>query len=115
MARHKHIRRQKLFCCLPASYENLKGMTDTYVNKLLFDGKKAVGIEAENRKTKTVKLTRELFAQNAFKESAEKASPQSTTFKPTKDRRVVDHAKHRGWQHDRASRSWASQRRRRTQ
>ncbi|ETM39232.1 choline dehydrogenase [Phytophthora nicotianae] len=34
--------------------ENLTVITDTYVNKVLFDGKKAVGIEVEDSKTKTV-------------------------------------------------------------
>jgi choline dehydrogenase len=36
------------------SRENLTVITDTLVNKVLFDGKKAVGIEAEDSKKKTV-------------------------------------------------------------
>ncbi|GMF56192.1 unnamed protein product [Phytophthora lilii] len=34
--------------------ENLTVVTHTHVNKVIFDGKKAVGIEIENNKTKSV-------------------------------------------------------------
>ncbi|RLN87500.1 hypothetical protein BBJ28_00004795 [Nothophytophthora sp. Chile5] len=38
--------------------KNLTVITDTFVNKLIFEGKKAVGIEVEDNKTKTVRQIR---------------------------------------------------------